>query len=83
MEWPAVQTLALQFLPLLTRNWPQYVAEMQGVADGAHIPFEDVLALNVRTEIGYGAFNDGCTSLSSTCNESSILAQNWDVSLKV
>ncbi|RFU27348.1 hypothetical protein B7463_g9006, partial [Scytalidium lignicola] len=78
MEWPAVQQTALKFLPILIRDWPHYVEEMQGVADGAKIPFEDVLAVNVRTEISFGAFNDGCTSLSWTSDSASILAQNWD-----
>jgi isopenicillin-N N-acyltransferase-like protein len=79
MEWPAVQETALEFLPILIRDWLHYVEEMRGVADGAKIPFEDVLAVNVRTEISFGAFNDGCTSLSWTSGSASILAQNWDV----
>jgi len=42
---------------------------MQGVADGAGVEYEDILAMNVRTEIAFGAFNVG---------EKSLLAQNWD-----
>ena len=34
--------------------------------------------MNVRTEIAYGMFTDGCTALSWKTNNASFLAQNWD-----
>lgn len=34
--------------------------------------------MNIRTEIAYGLFNDGCTAISSTSGNRTILAQNWD-----
>ncbi|KAL9118451.1 MAG: hypothetical protein Q9187_005003 [Circinaria calcarea] len=34
--------------------------------------------MNVRTEIAYGMFSDGCTALSWKTDEASFLAQNWD-----
>ena len=39
----------------------------------------DIIALNVRTEINFGLFSDGCTALSWLQEDLSILAQNWDV----
>ena len=54
---------------------------------GANVPFYDILALNVRTEIAYGMFSDGCTALSwhssshsnsTTESPKALLAQNWD-----
>ena len=51
---------------------------MQGVAKGAGVTFPDILALNVRTEVAFGNFSDGCTAFSWKGLESSILAQNWD-----
>ncbi|KAI4133226.1 MAG: hypothetical protein LQ338_000284 [Usnochroma carphineum] len=42
------------------------------------MPFSSILALNVRTEIAFGMFSDGCTALSWTNGDTSILAQNWD-----
>jgi isopenicillin-N N-acyltransferase-like protein len=78
MNWEEVKTFALKYQPYLEENWPKYVAEMQGVAAGAEVTYEDVLALNVRTEIAFGAFNDGCTALSWRGSRTSILAQNWD-----
>lgn len=37
-----------------------------------------VLVLNVRTEIAFGMWSDGCTALSWKGGDSSFLAQNWD-----
>lgn len=52
-----------------------------GLAEGAGKELADILALNVRTEINFGLFSDGCTALSWAAQDSSFLAQNWDVSL--
>jgi hypothetical protein len=51
-----------------------------GVADGAQKTLAEIIALNVRTEINFGLFSDGCTALSWLHQDCSILAQNWDVS---
>lgn len=78
MDWDEVKLLALKHQPYLQDNWPQYVSEMRGVAEGAQVSYEDILALNVRTEIAFGAFSDGCTALSWRGSKTSILSQNWD-----
>ncbi|KAI9821225.1 MAG: hypothetical protein M1827_003959 [Pycnora praestabilis] len=78
LQWPTVCKTASGFLPLLERNWVPYVEEMKGVGQGAGVDFESILAMNVRTEIAYGMFNDGCTALSWKTSETSLLAQNWD-----
>ncbi|KAI9880570.1 MAG: hypothetical protein M1830_002269 [Pleopsidium flavum] len=51
---------------------------MKGVAEGADVEFDSILAMNVRTEIAYGLFSDGCTALSWKAGDASFLAQNWD-----
>lgn len=51
---------------------------MEGVADGAGVSYADILAINVRTEIAFGSFNDGCTAISWRGKEKSLLGQNWD-----
>lgn len=80
LTWNQVQTTALDFRPIIQQNWPEYLEEMRGIADGAKTTLADILALNVRTEINFGLFSDGCTALSWLCEDgSSILAQNWDV----
>ena len=55
LGWPEVRNVARQFLPLLESDYPEYVEEMRGVADGAGTDLESIVALNVRTEIAYGS----------------------------
>jgi isopenicillin-N N-acyltransferase-like protein len=78
MDWEEVKVFALKYEPYLRQYWPQYILEMQGVANGAGVTYPDILALNVRTEVAFGNFNDGCTAFSWKGAKSSILAQNWD-----
>lgn len=80
MDWPEVCLTAAKFLPFLQDSVPWYVEEIKGVAKGAGVDVDSILAINVRTEIAYGMFNDGCTALSWKDGEKSFLAQNWDVS---
>jgi isopenicillin-N N-acyltransferase like protein len=79
LSWAEVHLEARKFMPMLEHGWTPYVEEMRGIADGSGVDFESVLALNVRTEIAYGMFSDGCTALSWREEEDSFLAQNWDV----
>lgn len=58
---------------------------MRGIADGAKLTIEDIIALNVRTEIAFGLFKDGkdadgCTSLAYVppSGGSTLLGQTWD-----
>jgi isopenicillin-N N-acyltransferase-like protein len=78
MCWPTVKSFALKYQSYLEQNFPQYIEEMSGVAEGAGVSYEDILALNVRTEIAFGAFNDGCTAISWKSWGKSVLGQNWD-----
>lgn len=50
-----------------------------GIADGAGRQLNDIIALNVRTEIVFGQFSDGCTSLYYRGDGSVYMGQNWDV----
>ncbi|KDQ52249.1 hypothetical protein JAAARDRAFT_184419 [Jaapia argillacea MUCL 33604] len=78
LQWPAVCEKALQFASLIEQKFPAFREEMQAIAKGAGVTYADILALNVRTEITFGLFNDGCTSLSWKTDKKSFLAQNWD-----
>jgi isopenicillin-N N-acyltransferase-like protein len=68
-----------------------YLAEMDGIAEGAGLEPEDVLALNVRTELMARAFRaslaaagktDGCTALAvlpgRTTDGHLLIGQTWD-----
>jgi isopenicillin-N N-acyltransferase-like protein len=78
--WPQVQQLASKFEQQAKEKWPAYHEEMRGVADGAGKKLLDIVALNVRTEINFGLFSDGCTALSWHTEQHAWLGQNWDVS---
>ena len=70
--------MAKRFESPVQSKWPEMIQEMQGIADGGGVDFYDILALNVRTEIAYGMYSDGCTAFAWKTKDSSFLAQNWD-----
>ncbi|KAI1204487.1 AAT-domain-containing protein [Annulohypoxylon truncatum] len=89
MSWAEVLREASTYVEPLKRIAPRYIAEIEGIADGANLPFLDILALNVRSEITFGLFtdksrgladvpSDGCTSLGWLTGSKSFLCQNWD-----
>ncbi|KAK2785509.1 hypothetical protein FQN52_008421 [Onygenales sp. PD_12] len=78
MEWADVCAVAVRFVPFVEGVFGGYMEEMRGIAQGAGVPLESILALNVRTEIAYGMFSDGCTAFSWKQDKESFLAQNWD-----
>lgn len=55
---------------------------MKGIADGSGHDLLDIVALNVRTEINFGLFSDGCTALAWHTGNHAWLAQNWDVCIR-
>jgi isopenicillin-N N-acyltransferase-like protein len=80
--WPQVQQSASAFEQQAKAKWPAYHDEMRGIADGAERDLLDIVALNVRTEINFGLFSDGCTALAWHTGDHAWLGQNWDVSNK-
>ncbi|KAL4905065.1 hypothetical protein BDW74DRAFT_185188 [Aspergillus multicolor] len=82
LTWPEVRDLASDFDDLIKERWPRYYEELQGIAEGSEQELIDIIALNVRTEIVFGVFSDGCTSLyyhdSDGRTGNAFLGQNWD-----
>ncbi|KAI1447279.1 AAT-domain-containing protein [Annulohypoxylon stygium] len=89
MSWAEVLQEASTYVEPLEKIAPRYLSEIKGIAEGANIPFLDILALNVRSEITFGLFtdkskgfsdvpSDGCTSLGWLTESKSFLGQNWD-----
>lgn len=88
ITWAEARARAVeQFSGRLSRSYPAILDEMQGIADGAGggLTRDDVLTLNVRSEIALTNYTDGCTSLSQTTSAGEdgitprvFLAQNWD-----
>lgn len=78
-SWPQVQEVARSFDLEIRAKWPRYHAELQGIADASKHDILDIVAINVRTEIAFGLFSDGCTSLFWDTPGNVFLGQNWDV----
>lgn len=80
--WGKAKQLASGYKNIIKEYDQELFAEMQGVADGAKLEFEDILALNTRSEIVLaGKYLEGCTSLAVTPEKGAgemLIAQNWD-----
>lgn len=73
---------------VIASHYPELVTEMEGIAEGAGVPFLDVMVLNARTEIAYGASGllggapTECTAFGLEASRSStgavVVGQNWD-----
>jgi isopenicillin-N N-acyltransferase like protein len=50
-DWSGIAALIDDYLPVIERFDPLYVEEMRGIAEGADVPFEEIVLLNARTEI--------------------------------
>jgi len=86
-----IHQLARDFTPHVTAFDPAYLEEMQGIATGAGVTVEDVIFINCRTEMMFGARamidqaadkTDGCTAVivlpEASADGKLIHAHNWD-----
>ena len=91
IDWSLARTAAVRFGARVEQLYPRLAAEMRALAEGAEVPFEDIVAINARTEILHGSFGkaradiddiDGCTgavALPPATREGHLIhAQNWD-----
>jgi isopenicillin-N N-acyltransferase-like protein len=74
---------AERFIPVIENYAPHLLEEMRGIAEGAGRDLREIIAINARTELVYGARQQAeCTSIGITAAASSDghlrLAQNWD-----
>lgn len=58
-QWQEAQIRARKYLPVLDSVAPHLLEEMRGIAIGAGQSFDDILTLNVRTELLAGTFAQG------------------------
>ena len=70
------------YLPYTEKYAPEIVEEMEGMADGANVNFQDILFLNITYEISVLSLMEGCTSFAAsgevTANGKLIAGQNLD-----
>ena len=90
-SWEDARAAARAFAPALAGEFAPYAEEMRGIAAGAGIGFEDVLALNLRSEILYSGLEPGepapegeCTAFAAvppaTAGGAVLAGQTWDYS---
>jgi isopenicillin-N N-acyltransferase like protein len=85
LDWPEIRALAGEFREPIAAYDERIMREIEGIAEGAALPVEDVLAVNVRTEVMYGIGAAGtaeCTSFyvgpGASANGHVLVGQNWD-----
>lgn len=84
MDWSTACRVAKVYLPKIEAFDKDYIAEMRGIADGSGHSFEEILAINCRSELRAmsGLVPAECTTLavlpSASANGHTYTAQNWD-----
>lgn len=91
-DWSTVRREAARYEAPIAAQFPSYLEEMRGIAEGAGVDFEDVLSINVRTEVMFAAkarkaeeasHSVGeCSSFAvvpeASANRHTLIGQNWD-----
>ncbi len=90
ISWEDAKKIARSFEKSINDFNPKFIQEIQGIAEGSGYEYEEILALNVRSELvfqGTSLTMDGCTSLAITAdrteNNKNYIGQNWDWKVKV
>lgn len=89
IKWEDACRYARTFIPVIDEYDPDYMEEIRGIADGSGYTVDEILALNVRSEIVLqgsqvvsAAPTDGCTAFvftpELTENQHLLIGQNWD-----
>lgn len=85
VTWDQAKSASLKFMDCIKGYYKEGLEEMEGVAQGAGVKFEDILALNCRSEILF-AKPDACTCTGfmpyMTKNGHTLLGQTWDWLIK-
>jgi isopenicillin-N N-acyltransferase like protein len=92
-DWPTVRNEAKRFEEPIRAYNERYLEEIYGLAEGACLQAEDILAINVRTEVMFaakarqalsagGPRRGECSAVAAlpeaTRSRHTILGQNWD-----
>lgn len=81
IDWDMARKTALRFAPAIEEHYPDGLEEMQGIASGSGLDFEDILAINCRSEILF-AMPDGCSCVGvlpeMSASGHTLLGQTWD-----
>ncbi len=90
-DWDRVRVEADRYTEPITAFGPKFTEEIRGIAEGAGLPYQDVLAINVRTEVMYAAKARNaamtlprtleCTAFAAVPDDDTrpvLIGQNWD-----
>ncbi len=85
-NWNQAKSHALIFESAIAEYRPHFIEEMRGIAEGAGVTYEDILTLNVRTEIrNYAIARSApgeCSSFvilpPAAKGNHTLIGQNWD-----
>lgn len=90
ISWERAVTYARRYAEPIAEAFPTIIAELEGIAAGSGLDFDDVLAMNCRTEIMWSRVNEGararvpaeCSSFGfapeRTRSADVLIGQNWD-----
>lgn len=81
LDWKRATELAKLHIDYIEKTNVSLLEEIEGIAKGASVDFDDILALNARSEIALtNNKSDGCTSLTilPPVADKAYLGQNWD-----
>jgi isopenicillin-N N-acyltransferase like protein len=83
LSWEGASIQARKYIPFVEERFPQYVEEIQGIADGANVSYDDIAVVNAMEAVTMDALHlVKCTSLSISQERSTsghvLVAHNED-----
>lgn len=65
LDWEGAKIQASKYIPFVQERYPQYVEELEGIAEGAQVDFDDLAVLNAMEAVTMDALHlTKCTSLA-------------------
>ena len=65
LDWQGAKIQASKYIPFVQERYPQYLEELQGIAEGAQVAFEDLAVLNAMEAVTMDALHlTKCTSMA-------------------
>ena len=62
----------------VAERWPDLVRELEGIAEGAGVPADVLVAINARTELLGAQAGGECSVAGRLLGDRCVVAQNWD-----
>ncbi|MHC1784368.1 MAG: C45 family autoproteolytic acyltransferase/hydrolase [Anaerolineaceae bacterium] len=83
LSWEGAQNQSRKYLPFSQERYPKIVEELTGIAEGADVPFDDLMVLNAMEDVTMDTLHlTKCTSLGvsqeRTSNGHILIAHNED-----